>query len=65
MRNRAKPSPSETSTANPAPAEFELKKRTKYDELVEVLVDGLFEIMMTESPHAPDRTKARRGRERR
>jgi hypothetical protein len=69
MRNRARTAgaPS-TATRTPAPTpvpEATAPTKTKYDELVEVLVDGLFEIMMTESPRDPDRTKARRARERR
>jgi hypothetical protein len=52
-----------TATPEPEPEpEPEPKKRTKYDELVEVLVDGLFEVMMTEPHPLPVRKTQRRGR---
>src|SRR5690606_25774165 len=61
MRKRAK-TEGAPNTATPTPAtEAAAPTKTKYEELVEVLVDGLFEIMMTEPPHCPDRTKRRRG----
>lgn len=51
------------SAATPTPvAEPTPPTKTKYDELVEVLVDGLFEIMMTEPSLGPDRAKWGRGR---
>lgn len=50
MRNRAKPSPPETPTATPTPAEPEPTKLTKYDELVDVLAEGLFEVMTEPAP---------------
>jgi hypothetical protein len=57
MRNRARTAgaPS-TATRTPAPTpvpEATAPTKTKYDELVEVLVDGLLEIMMTVSSRAP------------
>lgn len=56
MRNRAKPSPSVTPTTAPAPAEpepeLEPKKRTKYDELVDVLADGLFDMIFASKSDA-------------
>lgn len=60
MRNRAKPMtpPAPTSTARTATPEP--KKRTKYDELVDVLADGLFEVIMTAPPPAAIRTARRR-----
>jgi len=66
MRKRAKPSPLPAPTPAPpaaAVAPPEPKKQTKYDELVDVLADGLFEVMMTEPPtaalRAPRRTPER------
>ena len=63
MRNRADTADA-PSTSTPTPAgEPAARTKTKYDELVEVLIDGLFEILMTEPSRAPDRTKGRRRRE--
>lgn len=48
MRNRAKPSPHPPALAPPAPAPDppEPQKRTKYDELVDVLADGLLALLV-------------------
>lgn len=47
MRNRANPTnaPPPASEASTSTAEPEPMKRTKYDELVDVLADGLFEMI--------------------
>jgi hypothetical protein len=50
MRKRAKPTAASapTSSAPIATAKPEPKERTKYDDRVDVLADGLFEVIMTE-----------------
>lgn len=61
MRNRATPAPPPAaSAASPPDTEpSEPTRQTKYDELVDVLADGLFDVMMTAPPRADVRRKRR------
>ena len=63
MRNRRAVPNAFPDPAPAAPPASEPPERTRYDDLVDVLADGLFEVLMTEPPPAEMRASDASGPE--
>ncbi|MBK6696072.1 MAG: hypothetical protein IPG50_28255 [Myxococcales bacterium] len=61
MRNRANASPIPTPPEPSPIPPYVPPKRSKYDDLVDVLADGLFEMVLNDDAPVPIPRKRRRG----